>query len=63
MKCPACNGNGGEYDPILWNGVGGGPYYECPYCKGTGKVSLFKWLRWKYYIIKDAIYINITNKV
>ncbi len=63
MKCPVCNGSGGEYDPILWNGVGGGPYYECTYCKGSGEISLFKWLLWKYYIIRDAIYINIITKV
>jgi len=37
MKCLACNGEGGEYDAVLWYGLGGGPYYDCNYCKGEGE--------------------------
>lgn len=42
MKCLACNGEGGEYDEVLWYGPGGGPYYKCEYCKGNGEISLFR---------------------
>ena len=51
MKCPCCNGKGGETDYILYVGIGGGPYYECSYCKGDGKVNIFRWIRWKLYLI------------
>jgi hypothetical protein len=44
MKCLICNGKGGEYDSIIYYGAGGGPYYECNYCSGTGKINFFKWL-------------------
>ena len=59
VKCPCCGGDGGEYDAILWDGPGGGPYYECCFCKGEGQVGLWKrliwlwdcqimsWIRWK----------------
>jgi hypothetical protein len=46
MKCPACAGKGGELEPILWDGIGGGPWYPCKFCKETGTVSIFKMLYW-----------------
>ena len=53
MKCPCCKGEGGEYDAILWNGVGGGPYYPCEYCGGAGRVGLLAWLRWRLWDLGD----------
>lgn len=52
MKCPVCNGTGGEYISVLWSGIGGGPYDECVYCHGNGKVSWFNWLKYKLVIMK-----------
>ena len=37
MICPACQGNGGEIEIITDDGQG--PWYECGFCKGTGKIS------------------------
>ena len=51
MICPDCKGSGGEYDAVLWHGIGGGPYYECDYCHGKGKVSLGWWLHWYIVVI------------
>lgn len=35
--CQDCHGSGGETDVILEDGTG--PWEECPFCKGTGKVT------------------------
>ena len=58
MKCLACNGKGGEYDAILWDGPGGGSYEQCCYCKGEGEISLFKWLYWKLCIVGKLQFID-----
>jgi len=47
MKCPMCNGEGGEYQDIIWKGPGGGPFDECDYCLGEGAVSFFRWAYYK----------------
>ena len=39
VKCPECHGEGGYLEPILYDGIGGGPIYDCGYCNGSGKVS------------------------
>jgi len=44
MKCPCCNGEGGETEAVL--DYGEGPYYECGFCKGEGTVNIFKRLEW-----------------
>ena len=36
-QCPACQGAGGEIEPIL--DYGQGPWYTCGYCKGTGRIK------------------------
>ena len=46
MKCPNCKGDGGEYEAVLWYGAGGGPYYECDYCSGSGHVNILMWCYW-----------------
>lgn len=46
MKCPDCKGDSGEWNAVLWRGVGGGEWIECGYCNGTGKVLPFDWLFW-----------------
>jgi hypothetical protein len=51
MNCPTCKGEGGDYEAVLWHGVGGGPYYECNYCTGSGVVSLAKFLYWHIIVI------------
>lgn len=51
MICPDCKGEGGEWETVLWKGPGGGPYYECCYCDGDGKVPLFKYLYWKIFVV------------
>jgi len=58
MKCPSCNGDGGEYERVLWKGIGGGPYYEDEYCNGTGRVGLKSYLWWHIIIWWE----NQTNK-
>jgi len=52
MKCPICDGEGGWYEPVLYYGYGGGPYEECIYCNGTGKVWFWKWFDYKYTVWK-----------
>ena len=47
MKCPCCSGTGGDYEMVLYPGMGGGPYYQCGYCHGDGMVNIIRWLRWK----------------
>ncbi len=46
MKCPCCNGKGGEIEPVL--DYGQGPYYPCGLCNDKLTVSIFKWLWWKW---------------
>jgi hypothetical protein len=46
MICPDCKGDGGEWEAVLWRGIGGGPYNKCDYCKGRGYVSLWDWIRY-----------------
>jgi DnaJ-class molecular chaperone len=61
MTCPCCKGEGGETDYIIYVGIGGGPYYECPYCKGSGRVNIFKVLLWKKSTFFEKPY-KIKNK-
>lgn len=60
MKCPCCNGEGGEQDIILYHGIGGGPWYECLWCKGNRRVGFFKWLFWRYC---EGVYWPIQKKL
>ena len=46
MKCPVCKGEGYFFEPILYNGIGGGETWKCEYCNGAGKVSIFKYIRY-----------------
>lgn len=50
MECFLCNGDGGEYEPIFWNGPGGGPFYPCGLCHGKGELRIEDWLwyRWLF---------------
>jgi hypothetical protein len=41
LFCQDCGGSGGETEAILDDGTG--PWFECGWCEGTGKVT--KWLR------------------
>ena len=50
MKCPACDGKGGEYEPILYKGLGGGPYYPCEFCDDEGHMGFFNWLLWYLFV-------------
>ena len=48
MTCQECGGYGGEIERILDDGQG--PFYECGWCLGTGKVTRWlrgQWLRYK----------------
>jgi len=38
--CPLCHGEGGEFDNVLWKGVGGGPWIECGLCQGFGQITM-----------------------
>jgi hypothetical protein len=48
VTCPECGGDYYEKEAILEDGSG--PEYYCDFCE-EGKVSLFRWLRWK---VSDA---------
>jgi len=37
VQCPMCHGYGGEIEPILDDGSG--PFYDCGFCKGSGKME------------------------
>ena len=52
LTCQDCGGMGGEVEDIL--GYGQGPWYECGWCLGTGRVT--RWLRgqWLKYKREDA---------
>jgi len=41
LICQSCGGGGGEVDVILDDGTG--PWEECGWCEGTGKVT--RWIR------------------
>jgi len=48
MKCPVCEGEGSfkEYLDYYLSSE-----YDCPYCKGKGHISIFKWFKyyfWEY---------------
>ena len=45
MKCPLCDGDGGELDPVTDEGLG--PYYDCGWCY-DGEVGLYMFLIAKY---------------
>ena len=47
MKCPVCNGRGGER--FLDNDINTWAYEECFLCYGTGKISFVEYVRWKFY--------------
>lgn len=38
-KCPMCHGEVYYIEPVLWDGIGGGPVDTCSFCEGKGKVS------------------------
>jgi len=46
IKCPMCKGDGGEWNAVLWRGIGGGPWESCMFCGRLGYVKLSKWLKW-----------------
>lgn len=46
MKCPCCDGKGGEVEAVL--DYGQGPYYSCGFCNDKTKVNILKWLWWKW---------------
>ena len=50
MKCPCCDGVGGDLDVITDDGQG--VWYPCGLCDGTGKVrfreyAFYKYLEWR----------------
>jgi hypothetical protein len=50
LSCQECGGMGGDYEPILFYGPGGGPWEECGFCEGLGFVTPWirgLWLKWK----------------
>ena len=44
MKCPTCKETGGEYNEVLWKGLGGGEWIDC-WCEG-GMVTFLQWLHY-----------------
>jgi len=46
VECPMCNGEGGEYNAVLWNGIGGGEYLSCDFCLGDGEITKDKMNEW-----------------
>ena len=46
VTCPMCKGEGGERDPVLYNGIGGGPWYECEFCDGEGRIAWWGMMVW-----------------
>lgn len=56
MKCPCCNGEGGEVEAVL--DYGQGPYYPCGYCHDKTTVGFFKWLQWKIWEHEDRAASN-----
>jgi hypothetical protein len=52
--CPCCHGEGGDYDPVLFYGVGGGPWEDCYLCKGSGRVGLWRLLLWRKWQMKSS---------
>ena len=56
MRCPVCKGEGGEYDAVIYHGAGGGPYYQCVYCDGTGIVGLIKLIIYKIAELRDGMF-------
>ena len=50
IKCPCCNGEGGETDYVVeyLPGIWDGPYYPCEFCKEEAKVSILKWFAWHW---------------
>ena len=41
LTCQDCGGAGGEVEPVLDDGSG--PWYDCGWCEGTGRLT--PWLR------------------
>lgn len=41
LPCQECRGRGGWWEPVLDDGTG--PWCDCGWCQGTGKVT--RWLR------------------
>jgi len=46
VNCPICKGEGGEYEAVLWKGAGGGPWYDCEFCDGEGRVRWWGLILW-----------------
>jgi len=47
FTCPICHGDGGwteVIDPEI-----GGPYYHCEWCKRTGRLNLWQWLKYMWW--------------
>jgi hypothetical protein len=61
MKCPWCDGAGGETDVILDDGSG--PWEICGLCNGTGKVSLYTYLLGHYYNIESWLKFPHSRKM
>ena len=49
LICQECRGEGGYTEAILWDGIGGGPFYDCGWCEGTGLVDSSRRALWLYY--------------
>lgn len=62
MKCPSCNGEGGEWNAILWRGIGGGEWLRCGLCDGAGTVRLSRFLRWQWLGLEDKWHKRIEVK-
>ena len=49
MKCPICEGTKGWYEDYGLDIYYPVPWTNCPYCKGTGKISFIHWLKYKWW--------------
>ena len=46
MKCPKCEGKGWYLDTRECDNIEDYTTKDCDYCNGTGRVTLFRWLKW-----------------
>ncbi len=66
FRCPECHGQGGGYDPVLFCGIGGGPWEECCLCNGAGRVRILRMLLWQkwqleHWIRKNTVALRRTD--
>lgn len=54
MKCPECRGAGGWYEPVLWRGIGGGPFELCGWCD-HGDIAPWDWLLWHWINLREGV--------